>query len=173
MNQLFEGYIGIIARRVFSAQGLKVSLQGPRQHLARYENGNPVFELRPDIVASDAGNIKFIIDTKWKRLKEAGNREGVATSDVYQMYAYSTRYASPDVTLLYPHHAELGIWEPKRAEYWLKGASESGDQLTQRISVATVDLRDLNSVSKQLEKIFPVSGQTLAGSLGPMGVASH
>ena len=149
-----------------------MSLQGPRQHLARYENGNPVFELRPDIVASDAGNIKFIIDTKWKRLKETANREGVATADVYQMFAYSTQYASPDVTLLYPHHSDLGKWEPKRAEYWLKGTRELGGQVTQRICVATVDLRDLGSVSRQLEQIFTACAQTLTSSVEPVGAVS-
>ena len=55
--------------------------------------------------------------------------------------------------------------------YWLKWTRELEGQVTQRICVATVDLRDLNSVAKQLEKIFPAAGHTLADSLGPMRIA--
>ena len=155
MNELFERYVGVIARRVFGAQGLTVSLQGPKRHLARHANGNPVFELRPDIVASHDGQTAFIIDTKWKRLKEAEYREGVTSADVYQMFAYATQYIAPDVVLLFPHHSKLGIREPKRAEYWLNGVGESGDALRQCISVSTIDLRDLVSVPSQLSSLFP------------------
>ena len=154
MNELFERYVGIIARRVFGAQGLTVSLQGPKRHLARHTNGNPVFELRPDIVASHEGQTAFIIDTKWKRLKEAVYREGITSADVYQMFAYATQYISPDVVLLFPHHNKLGMWEPKRAEYWLNGIGASGDALRQCISISTIDLRNLSTVPSQLSNLF-------------------
>lgn len=161
MNELFESYVGVIARRVFDAQGLTVSLQGPKRHLARHHNGNPAFELRPDIVASHAGQTAFIIDTKWKRLKEDAYREGITSADVYQMFAYATQYSSPDVVLLFPHHVKLGNWKPKRAEYWLNGVRESGDSPLQRISVSTIDLRNLNTVPLQLEKIFPAIDRSM------------
>lgn len=160
MNELFESYVGSVARRVFGARGLTVSLQGPQRHLARHVDGNPAFELRPDIVASNAGKISFIIDTKWKLLKAAVSREGVSSADVYQMFAYATQYVSPDVLLLYPHHAELGGWRPRRAEYWLKGPGEDGHIHGQRISVSTVDLHDLSSVPRQLERVFEASAST-------------
>ena len=153
MNVLFESYIGVIARRVFGAQGLTVSLQGPKRHLAQYASGNPVFELRPDVVVTKDGEMAFVIDTKWKRLKEKAHREGIATSDIYQMYAYAKRYAAPDVLLLYPHHAELGEWKLKRAAFLLNGLDESGGTVNQRISVSTVDLRDLSTVPSQLKQI--------------------
>lgn len=154
MNQLFERYIGAVAKRVFSGAGLSVTLQRPRRHLARYANGTSAFELKPDIVASNDGVIAFIIDTKWKRLKEQATREGVTVTDVYQMYAYSTQYASPDVLLLYPHHPELGDWKPRRAEYWVNGP-DGVRAMTQRICVSTIDLQDLRSVPLQLEAMFP------------------
>jgi len=155
MNQLFESYVGAVAKRLFAKDGLVVSLQGPKRHLGRLACGNPVFELKPDIVASNAGKIAFIIDTKWKRLKEQSYREGVTSTDVYQMYAYSTQYAAPDVLLLYPHHSELGEWKPRRAEYWVHGVG-GNRELNQRVSVSTIDLRDLNSVSAQLKSMFPI-----------------
>jgi len=153
MNQLFESYVGTVAKRVFSRDGLVVSLQGPKRHLARVSNGSPVFELKPDIVARGEDGIAFIIDTKWKRLKEQAYREGVTSTDVYQMYAYSTQYASPDVLLLYPHHRDLGEWKPRRAEYWVHGAGGSLD-LNQRVCVSSLDLRDLRTVPEQLKGMF-------------------
>lgn len=154
MNLLFESYIGVIARRVFGAQGLTVGLQGPKRHLAQYASGNPVFELRPDVVVTNGGEMAFVIDTKWKRLKEEAHREGIATSDIYQMYAYAKRYAAPDVLLLYPHHAELGDWEPRRAQYWLNREDEFGGTQRQSISVSTVDLRALKTIPFQLKEIY-------------------
>ena len=153
MNLLFESYIGVIARRVFGAQGLTVSLQGPKRHLAQYENGDPVFELKPDVVVTHGGEMAFVIDTKWKRLKDEAHREGIATSDIYQMYAYAKRYAAPDVLLLYPHHAKLSEWKAKRAAYLLNGPDKSDATQKQRISVSTVDLRDLSTVPSQLKQI--------------------
>ena len=162
MNQLFEGYVGAVAKRVFSKEGLDVSLQGPKRHLARVASGSPVFELKPDIVVRGDDGIAFIIDTKWKRLKEQVYREGVTSTDVYQMYAYSTQYASPDVLLLYPHHSDLGEWKPRRAEYWVHGVNGSRD-LNQRLSVSSLDLTDLRAVPDQLMKILAKTESLLPG----------
>jgi 5-methylcytosine-specific restriction enzyme subunit McrC len=149
MNKLFESYVGAVAKRVFANEGLEVSLQGPKRHLARAASGSQVFELKPDIVARGDHGIAFIIDTKWKRLKEQAYREGVTSTDVYQMYAYSTQYASPDVFLLYPHHRDLGEWKPRRAEYWVHGLGGTVD-LNQRVCVSSLDLQDLKTVPAQL-----------------------
>ncbi|NDP62952.1 hypothetical protein [Polaromonas sp.] len=157
MNQLFESYVGAIAKRLFAKDGLVVSLQGPKRHLARLASGSPVFALKPDIVARKGGKIAFIIDTKWKRLKEESYREGVTSTDVYQMYAYSTQYASPDVLLLYPHHSELGEWTPRRAEYWVHGA-DGALGLNQRICVSTIELQNLNLIPGKLKEIFIIEG---------------
>jgi 5-methylcytosine-specific restriction enzyme subunit McrC len=153
MNQLFERYVGAVAKQVFAKDDLAVSLQGPKRHLARVASGIPVFELKPDIVVRGENGIAFIIDTKWKRLKEQAYREGVTSTDVYQMYAYSTQYASPDVLLLYPHHSELGEWKSRRAEYWIHGVGGSLD-LNQRVCVSSLDLQDLRTVPVQLRSMF-------------------
>jgi 5-methylcytosine-specific restriction enzyme subunit McrC len=161
MNELFEAYVGAVARKVFSTASVKVSLQGPHRHLAQRPDGVGAFQLRPDIVVSDGGQVRFIADTKWKRLKPADFRDGVVSADVYQMYAYSSKYAAPEVVLLYPHHAELGEWRARRAEYWLgDGALPAASG--RRIGVATIDLRDLATVPKQLAQAFP-NPQTAVG----------
>ena len=153
MNELFEAYVGAVARKVFAGTSTQVSLQGPRLHLAKRPDGGSAFQLRPDIVVSDNGEIRFIADTKWKRLKPSDFRDGVAASDVYQMYAYSSRYRAPEVVLLYPHHAELGEWKARRAEYWLEDNCVLGAE-GRRIGVTTIDLRDLATVPAQLANAF-------------------
>ena len=155
MNELFESYIGAIAKRVFGRQGLKVSLQGPKRHLAQHVSGADTFALRPDIVVSRGADIAAIIDTKWKRLKGAATREGVSSGDAYQMHAYSTQYGAPDVMLLYPHHSELGALKARRAEYWFRELGVIPVAGARAVSVGTVDLSDLDSVGGQLQMLFP------------------
>ena len=53
--------------------------------------------------------------------------------------------------------SELGEWPPRRVEYWVHGA-EGASGLNQRVFVSTIDLRDLNSVSGQLNRMFPAEG---------------
>lgn len=62
------------------------------------------YSLRPDIVLRNAESL-IIMDTKWKMLM--GNYTSPAQSDIYQMYAYFTRYTQQAekierVILLYP-----------------------------------------------------------------------
>lgn len=131
-------------------------VQGPKRHLAQVADGSHVFALKPDIVAQNEAGVAFIIDTKWKRRKDEAYREGVTSADIYQMYAYSTQYASPDVFLLYPHHRELGEWRARRAEYWVHGVN-GGKKLNQRVCVSSLDLRDLKSILDQLRCMFTSS----------------
>ena len=170
MNQLFERYVGVIAKRVFGAEGLTVSLQGPVRYLAEHDNGSPAFQLRPDIVVHQADKVAFVIDTKWKRLEEQAYREGVATADIYQMFAYSSRYLSEDVVLLYPHHKELGDRNDRRARYWVDRVV-GGVGTERRISVSTLDLRDLKTVPEQLKSLFGI-GSKPAGFVSESQFAS-
>jgi 5-methylcytosine-specific restriction enzyme subunit McrC len=64
-----------------------------------------VYCLKPDIIIdSNAGQPKVIIDTKWKFLEsdEEDSKNGVSQGDIYQMYAYATRYKCRDNVLLFP-----------------------------------------------------------------------
>ena len=160
MNELFEEYVGRQARAALKPFGWNVTLQGPTRHLARSIEGAPAFALRPDIVAWHDGHRPLIIDTKWKRLKEGLHREGVASADAYQMFAYAERYDAGDVVLLYPHHAGLGDWTPQRATYEFGHAHGFGKR---RVAVLTVDLTDLKSVRQQLVQIAQVDGLQEAG----------
>ena len=73
--------------------------QDKKHHLA-YENGNGKFTLKPDIVIDDG---KIIVDTKWKILSENKSNQGISQSDMYQLYAYGTKYQScENLYLIYP-----------------------------------------------------------------------
>ncbi len=158
MNQLFELYVGAMAKRAFSRDDLKVSLQGPIRHLAHNSGGGLAFKLKPDIVASTQHGVAFIIDTKWKRLDEQFHRDGVSSGDMYQMFAYAKQYAAPKVFLLYPHHDKLGERQSRRAEYKLNMTEMNG--MDQKICISSVDLRDLNTVKQQLRDLISFSVTT-------------
>jgi 5-methylcytosine-specific restriction enzyme subunit McrC len=147
MNELFEEYVGRQTRAALKPLGFDVTLQGPKRHLACTLEDTPTFQLRPDIIVARNGHVNLIIDTKWKRLKEDQLREGVASADAYQMFAYAERFDADDVVLLYPHHSGLGAWKPQRATYKLGGIEGFGRR---RVAVSTVDLSDLKSVRNKI-----------------------
>ena len=147
MNELFETYVGRQAMRALKPLGFTVSLQRPRRMFTLDDDGDGAFELRPDIVVSDASGPRVILDTKWKRLQDGAGRESVSSADLYQMHAYASRYGVDEVVLLYPHHAGLGPWTARRAAYRTMDAS---GHARGRVVVATVDLSELATVEKGL-----------------------
>ncbi|GAO35625.1 McrBC 5-methylcytosine restriction system component [Sulfuricella sp. T08] len=156
MNVLFEEYIGRMAVRVFGPLGYRVTLQGPQQYLAFDENlKRPAFAMKPDVVGSLNSKTAWILDTKWKRLSMEEAKDGVAQSDLYQMYAYANCYCCPDVVLLYPHHKELGPVAGIRGNYslnpWLL---EVSNRESRRVRVATINLENLKTVPAQLRQLF-------------------
>ncbi len=157
MNELFEEYIGEVARAALVPQGWQVFLQGPSHALLQdAETGVGVFQTRPDITGLRDGKAAWIIDTKWKRLDEDERNQGIAQTDVYQMLGYAHRYDVRDVVLLYPHQAgidgEAGL---QRSFRILGGGAVNGEQ---HIHVASVDLRDLRGVPDQLRSILEDAG---------------
>ena len=69
------------------------------------------FWLRPDIVvrgAENDANRIVIMDTKWKKLKpDPGMNYGISQADMYQMYAYSKKYHTSEIWLLYPYYSDV------------------------------------------------------------------
>ncbi len=67
MNELFEEYIGEVARATFAPSGWQVVLQGPSLYLLQDRNtGAGLFQTKPDITGLRNGRPVWIIDTKWK-----------------------------------------------------------------------------------------------------------
>ncbi len=97
MNLLFESYVGSYLKK----HGLNVELQDSTHHLA-YLNDTGKFKLKPDIVIENDDKI-IIADTKWKVLSEDKTHQGVNQADMYQLYAYGTKYDKcTDMYLIYP-----------------------------------------------------------------------
>ncbi|MER8678812.1 hypothetical protein [Mesorhizobium sp. M1136] len=114
------------------------------------------FQTRPDILVKDGARVVMVIDTKWKRLTRntEDRKRGVVEADIYQMMAYARLYGSTRLTLLYPHHDELGESEGMLRQYTVAAGVE-------RLTIATIDLSDPTSVEMRLRSLvgseFPPS----------------
>ncbi len=100
MNLLFEDYVGHMLKK----NGLEVSLQDREHHLAYLDSSEGKFQLKPDMVVRYDDEV-IIADTKWKLLSEDKTHQGVSQADMYQLYAYGTKYTNPQckkMFLIYP-----------------------------------------------------------------------
>ena len=97
MNLLFESYVYDYLKRNLNFND--ITAQDKTHHLA-YENDRGRFRLKPDIVINGG---KIIADTKWKILSEEKSYNGVSQDDMYQLYAYGTKYENCEkMYLIYP-----------------------------------------------------------------------
>lgn len=104
MNLLFESYVYDYLRKFGSFE--KITAQDKTHHLA-YENSDGRFRLKPDIVIHN-NNKTIIADTKWKILSDDKAYNGVAQSDMYQLYAYGTKYENcKNMYLIYPKDKDV------------------------------------------------------------------
>ncbi len=98
MNLLFESYVYDYLRR--NGKFENITAQDTTHHLAYLDDRNAKFLLKPDIVIN---NGKIILDTKWKILSEDKAHQGVSQTDMYQLYAYGTKYKDcTNLYLIYP-----------------------------------------------------------------------
>lgn len=114
METVYEAYVYRCVRRVFGAAGWKAAAQGRGEsmYLVRDEKAKKNrFKLKPDIIIEKDGR-RIVLDTKWKNLTtNQKEKYGISQSDMYQMYAYSKRFKTPEVWLLYPLNEEVSAWE--------------------------------------------------------------
>jgi len=148
MEKLFEEFIARFICRHADDFGLRcndICLQrdGCSQYLRQEEkSGSPKFKLQPDLLIKNGSQTRLILDTKWKCLKsdEEDIKNGVSSADMYQMYAYATRYDCNNVILLYPDTGEV-----TQKSYCLMGDKDK------RISVVVINLnRDLKKERKEM-----------------------
>lgn len=110
MEVLFEEFVGGYLKRFATALGCSrsdVHLQAAsaRRWLLNDAQGRGKFRLKPDVlISSESEQPQLILDTKWKRLlsDEIDSRNGVQQADMYQLYAYATRYQCRNNVLLFP-----------------------------------------------------------------------
>ena len=102
MEEVFEDFVADAFRRHQSRYSVRT--QGPREPFARIA-GQSAFQMKPDIALIRAGDVRFILDAKWK--KDADNnsndpKHGVSQNDIYQLYAYGRKFGCATVALVYP-----------------------------------------------------------------------
>ncbi|MGN1394563.1 MAG: McrC family protein [Succinivibrionaceae bacterium] len=145
MEKVYEAFVAQQMEYVFAESDIDVSVQDSGQYLFK-EGYRDVFSLRPDLVVTDSLGHTIIMDTKWKRLCNNPERNyGISQADMYQMYAYSKKYNTSEIWLLYPINDEM------------RGISDisynSGDGTN--VNVFFVDLSDIErSLSLLKSKII-------------------
>lgn len=142
MESVYESYVARNMKKVFCADGWRVSVQDKEHYL--FTEPRKQFALRPDIVMIK-GERKIILDTKWKSLidNERANY-GISQGDMYQMYAYSKKYETPEIWLLYPLNDKMRGHKPI--------AFASGNETT--VCIFFVDVAHIEeSLSELKEKI--------------------
>lgn len=105
MNKLFETYISILMKQ---CTDYEVQVQHQEHKLLVNESTQrQIYLLKPDIMISN-GEAEIIIDTKWKQVQSLYNRHGAKREDLFQLYAYVTRYKkASSAILLYPHNSSI------------------------------------------------------------------
>lgn len=149
MNEIFEKYIYRIVQRTFYEATIYWA-HSKYKLLKNEESNKGIFNLIPDIVIEKDGKETIIIDTKWKSISGYYNRHGVKRDDIYQMYAYLTRYKSAkSVILLYPRNGRVKEGANGYLESW-----HLEDNIDKKIRVYTVDLDSEIKTIESLTRII-------------------
>lgn len=102
MEEVFEDFVASSFQRY--QRRFFVRTQGPRKYLVKDNQGNDTFAMKPDISLMSVGKVKFILDAKWKHIKEddSDRKHGISQADMYQLFAYGKKYGCKQVALVYP-----------------------------------------------------------------------
>ncbi len=138
MEKVFESYVYHEIRKKFVPNGWSCKGQEHKYHL--FVEPQKQFALRPDIVLRKENRV-IILDTKWKNLSPKEKNYGISQADMYQMYAYSKKYKTPDVWLLYPLNKEMRNHEEIRFY--------SGDDTYVRVFFV-----DLETISESMQELY-------------------
>ena len=99
MNLLFESYVYDYLKR--NGNFNDITAQDKTHHLAYLDGKTSKFQLKPDIVINKG---EIIADTKWKLLSKDKTHQGISQGDMYQLYAYGTKYKDCKyMYLIYPY----------------------------------------------------------------------
>lgn len=145
MESVYESYVAQNIKKVMEPDGWNVSTQDKGHYL--FMEPRKQFSLRPDIVLEKDGRV-VVMDTKWKKLIDNERKNyGISQADMYQMYAYSKKYETPEIWLLYPINDEMR----EHAEIRF----DSGDGTT--VNIFFVDLSKMEESLINLKEIINVA----------------
>ena len=133
MEKVYESYVAKHLKKILEEDGWNVSSQDRGYYL--FIEPRLQFALIPDIICKH-GKRTIIMDTKWKKLiNNERINYGISQSDMYQMYAYSKKYKTSEIWLLYPLNDEM----KEHSEI----SFNSGDGTT--VNIYFVDLENIQS----------------------------
>lgn len=130
-------------KKVMSPYGWEVSSQDKEYYL--FTEPKRQFALKPDLVMKKNDRV-VVLDTKWKNLVDNEKiNYGISQSDMYQMYAYSKKYNTSEIWLLYPVNDEMRDHAPIRFE--------SGDNMIDTIvNLHFIEVDTIEDSLQQLRK---------------------
>ena len=101
MEEVFEDYVTDGFRR--HQRDYRVITQGPRKAFTRIDETD-AFRMKPDIALVRSGEVRFVLDAKWKKINgDSGDpKHGISQDDVYQLYSYGRKFGCATVALIYP-----------------------------------------------------------------------
>jgi len=144
MNELFEKYIGKICKDILH-ENVQLQKSYKKLLVSSYSNRD-FYPLIPDIIINKNNKIKMIIDTKWKK---QDNNFFVVREDLFQMYAYLTRYDDVDtVVVLYPKNDEFSGAENTKNKWHLE------ENENKKIVVSVIDYKNDMTTTEDLKRIF-------------------
>lgn len=139
MERIFEAAVTTTVRRRGARGGFEILAQSADTFMAKVGGapGQQEFRLRPDLLVREQGRVTAIVDVKWKRVEVSSSGFLIpASSDVYQMHAYGTRFGCHELALVYPHHPAQG--RARSTVYELPSVAGGHP----RLSVVCLDLAD-------------------------------
>ncbi len=140
MESVYESYVAKQMKKIMVPRGWDVSTQDKGYYL--FEEPRKQFALRPDIVLY-RGNRCVVLDTKWKALvNNTGYNYGISQSDMYQMYAYSKKYMTSEIWLLYPMTKDFR----NHNDIWF--GSDLNGILPTNVNLFFIDLADEGSIEE-------------------------
>ena len=108
LPDLFQGFVGRLARDFATKQGLECRLEARGRHLSRWRSGPfqgiDLVELIPDVELLSPPSLVpvAVLDAKWKALRPAVPSLGISATDIHQLLAYSNRLSCGHSALVYP-----------------------------------------------------------------------
>ena len=116
MEEVFEDFVTYNFRK--HQNQFSVKAQGPPEYLAQLNGNVDAFKMKPDISLMSSGNVAYILDAKWKRIKERNDdpvKHGISQADMYQLYSYGKSYSEKHsckiVALIYPRTNKFELKE--------------------------------------------------------------
>ncbi len=141
MERVFEAYVARKLKQTLADLNWEISTQDKGYYLFDHPRQ---FALRPDIVITREDRSTIILDTKWKSLKNQPRQNyDISQADMYQMYAYSNKYDTPEIWLLYPLTEDM-----ERAEITFKSIKDESIETQVRLFFV-----DVNNIEESLNDL--------------------